>query len=223
MIIDAIIPARGGSKGIPKKNLINFLGKPLILHSIEYAKKCNLISNIYVSSDDEEIKNQANQSDVKVIDRPKELSGDKASTESAIEHYLECIDYKPDLIVLLQPTSPHRPEGSLEKAINKLIKHNHDSVLSISPTHNFFWKIKNEAASPLYDYKNRPRRQDLLEEDINYIENGSLYVFTYSLYKNKKNRLGGDIGYIVFNEPFSIEIDSMVDLKLLEFICTETK
>ena len=221
MIIDVIIPARGGSKGIPKKNLVDFLGKPLVLHSIEYAKKCKLVSNVYVSSDDEEIKNQAKQSNVKVIDRPKELADDKASTESAIDHYLKSISYKPDLIVLLQPTSPHRPDGSLEKAIDTLIKYKHDSVLSISPTHNFFWKIKNKTARPLYDYKNRPRRQDILAEDTNYIENGSLYLFTYDLYNNKKNRLGGSIGYIVFEEQFSIEIDSMVDLKLLEFICSE--
>ena len=221
MIIDVFIPARGGSKGIPKKNLINFLGKPLIQHSIEYAQKCNLISNIYVSTDNQEIKNQAIKSNVKVIDRPQELANDEASTESAVEHYLKSLDYKPDLIVLLQPTSPHRPEGSLEKAIDTLIKYKHDSVLSISPTHNFFWKIKNETARPLYDYKKRPRRQDIPTEDTNYIENGSLYLFTYNLYKNKKNRLGGSIGYIVFEEQFSIEIDSMVDLKLLELICSE--
>ena len=143
MKIDVFIPARGGSKGIPKKNIINFLGKPLIVHSIEYAQKCNLVSNIYVSTDNQEIKNQAIKNNVKVIDRPKELANDEASTESAIEHFLESIDYKPDLIVLLQPTSPNRPDGSLEEAINKLIEFNHDSVLSISPTHNFFWKIKN--------------------------------------------------------------------------------
>jgi len=220
MIIDAFIPARGGSKGIPKKNLINFLGKPLIVHSINYAKNCNLISNIYVSTDNEEISNEAKLNGAKVINRPKELADDSATTESAIEHYLQNIDYIPDLIVLLQPTSPHRPANSLELSINKLIENNYDSLLSISPTHKFFWNVHNDIAKPLYDYKNRPRRQDLNSKNINFVENGSLYLFTSDLFLKEKNRLGGKIGSIIFDEQFSVEIDTPNDLHILRVICS---
>ena len=87
--IIAIIPARGGSKGIPKKNIINFSGKPLLTHSIEYAKTSNLISDIYVSTDDSEITKIALDNNVSVIDRPQSISGDLASTESALIHAME--------------------------------------------------------------------------------------------------------------------------------------
>ena len=168
--IIAIIPARGGSKGIPKKNIIDFLGKPLIVHSIDYAKSSNLISDIYVSTDDSEIAKIALENNVNVIDRPKSISGDTASTESALIHTLKNIVDKPDVIILLQPTSPLRPKNSLNDAINTFISNNYDSLLSISPTHRFFWRINDKKAIPKYDFNNRPRRQDMKSEDINFIE-----------------------------------------------------
>ena len=219
--IIAIIPARGGSKGIPKKNIINFSGKPLLTHSIEYAKTSDLISNIYVSTDDSEITKIALDNNVSVIDRPQSISGDLASTESALIHAMENIAYKPDIIILLQPTSPIRPINSLDKAINKFIKNNYDSLLSISPTHRFLWEIDQEVANPKYDFRNRPRRQDMDASDINYIENGSLYIFTYENLIKNNNRLGGRIGYVIFDEKYSYEIDSMTDLKFLETLSTE--
>ena len=214
--IIAIIPARGGSKGIPKKNIIDFLGKPLIVHSIDYAKSSNLISDIYVSTDDSVIAKIALANNVNVIDRPKSISGDTASTESALIHTLKNIVDKPDVIILLQPTSPLRPKNSLNDAINTFISNNYDSLLSISPTHRFFWRINDKKAIPKYDFNNRPRRQDMKSEDINFIENGSLYISTYENLIHNNNRLGGNIGYIIFDEKYSYEIDSMTDLRFLE-------
>ena len=214
--IIAIIPARGGSKGIPKKNIVNFLDKPLMVHSIDYAKSSDLISDIYVSTDDSDIAKIGLENGAKIIDRPVSISGDEASTESALLHALENINRKPDVIVLLQPTSPLRPKNSLNKALNHFFSSQYDSLLSISPTHRFFWKINNDTAVPEYDFKNRPRRQDIKEDDITYIENGSLYIFTYETLIKNKNRLGGKIGYTIFDEHYSFEIDSEVDLILLE-------
>ena len=99
--IIAIIPARGGSKGIPKKNIINFLGKPLVVHSIDYAKSSNLISDIYLSTDDSDIAKIGLDNGAKIINRPLSISGDEASTESALLHVLENINNKPDVIILL--------------------------------------------------------------------------------------------------------------------------
>ncbi len=219
--IIAIIPARGGSKGIPKKNIINFLKKPLITHSIEYAKSSNLINDIYISTDDNHIAKIGSENGAKIIKRPDFLSNDTASTESAILHLLNEINNKPDVIVLLQPTSPLRPKGSLDKALEYFFLEKHDSLLSISPTHRFFWNIRDKKAIPKYDFKNRPRRQDMDTSDINYIENGSLYIFTYENLLKNNNRLGGRIGYVIFDEKYSYEIDSMTDLKFLETLSTE--
>ena len=220
--IIVIIPARGGSKGIPKKNIINFLGKPLIEHSISYAKTSDLVSNIYVSTDCSEIAKVALKNTVNVIDRPQSISGDKASTESALIHTLKNITSKPDAIVLLQPTSPLRPKNSLNEALNHFLNNSYDSLLSISPTHRFHWMIDNKKAIPKYDFNNRPRRQDMKPENINYIENGSLYISTYENLVNNNNRLGGNIGYIIFDEKYSYEIDSMNDLQFLENLSKNT-
>ena len=219
--IIAIIPARGGSKGIPKKNIINFLGKPLMVHSIDYAKSSNLISDIYLSTDDSDIAKIGLDNGAKIINRPLSISGDEAPTESALLHVLENINNKPDVIILLQPTSPLRPRNNLDKVLEHFFSNNYDSLLSISPTHRFFWKINEENAIPKYDFNNRPRRQDIKLEDINYIENGSLYISTYENLINNNNRLGGNIGYVIFDEKYSYEIDSITDLKFLEALSKE--
>ena len=215
--IIAIIPARGGSKGLPHKNLLSFNGEPLVVHSINYAKECSLVNNIYVSTDDDEIASVSSNSGASIIQRPSELSGDTATTESAIEHVLSTLEVKPDIIILLQATSPFRPKKSLKVALDKFIKNSFDSLLSISPTHKFFWSIdKNNNINPKYNYLNRPRRQDLKKDEMSFIENGSLYIFTYEHFISLKNRLGGKIGYIEFNEKYSHEIDTELDFNFLE-------
>ena len=217
--ISVLIPARGGSKGIPGKNIKNFEGKPLISHSIEYALSSkHLINNIIVSTDDEQIAAISRASGAEIIERPKHLATDIATTESVIEHAIPLIKPKPDIIILLQPTSPLRPKGSLEKAINIFIDGNFDSLLSLSPTHNFFWTINGDLAQAEYDYLNRQRRQDIENSKIKYIENGSIYIFSLNSFLLNSNRLGGEIGYIIFDEEYSHEIDTPQDLKILEQI-----
>ena len=219
--IICIIPARKGSKGIPKKNIINFLGKPLISHSINYAKSSSLIHKIYVSTDCDQIAEIASKNEVEVIKRPDSISDDFASTESAMIHAVKSLNYKPDVIVLLQPTSPIRPNNSLSEALNSYLSNDFDCLLSISPTHRFFWEIDDDIAIPKYNFKKRPRRQDIKKCDIKYIENGSLYITSYDNLLKNKNRLGGKIGYIIFDEIYSHEIDSLNDLKFLESIAKD--
>lgn len=214
--IIVLIPARGGSKGIPKKNIKKFMGSPLIVHTINYALSCHGISDVYVTTDNLEISEISKNAGAKIIDRPSNISTDTATTESAIEHALSQINIKPDIIVLLQPTSPLRPEGSLEKGIKKFINEGYDSLLSISPTHKFFWGVSETKTTPKYDYLNRPRRQDLNQNQISYIENGSLYIFSYNHFQKVKNRLGGKIGHIIFPEEYSMEIDTELDFEILQ-------
>ena len=215
--IITIIPARGGSKGVHKKNLRLLNGEPLITHSIKYSNECKLVNAIYVSTDDDEIASIASNSGALIVNRPTNISGDEATTESAIEHLLSTLTFKPDIIVLLQATSPLRPKNSLTEALNKFIKNNFDSMLSISPTHRFYWNIdKNNNLIPKYNFLKRKRRQDLKKSDTTFVENGSLYIFTYDHFKKVKNRLGGSIGYFEFNEKYSYEIDTETDFILLE-------
>ena len=214
--IIVIIPARGGSKGIPGKNIKNFEGKPLISHSIEYARDSKLINEIYVSTDDDQIAHISKTAGAKIIKRPPELATDTSSTESAIKHALNNIDNLPDIIVLLQPTSPLRPKKSLDLIIDKFINGKYDSLLSLSPSNNFFWKINSEKISPEYDYMNRKRRQDIKEYERKYFENGSVYIFTREHFELTNNRLGGEIGYVVFPEEYGYEIDVPKDLIILE-------
>ena len=218
-----IIPARGGSKGIPKKNIKLLNGIPLIAHSIKYAQSSQHIDNIIVSTDSEEIKNIALKYKVNIINRPENISGDDTTTESVIDHTLNQLSNKPDIIILLQPTSPLRPDRSLDKALNIFLKTNCDSLLSISPTHRFFWNLSNNIIKPEYDYKNRPRRQDIKKNDIRYVENGSLYIFSYDHFMKKKNRLGGRIAHIVFKEKYSYEIDTQTDFLFIENLMNRKK
>ena len=219
MKIICLIPARGGSKGLPGKNIKSIAGKALIVHSIDYALHCPMIDIVYVSTDDNKIANISKKAGAHIILRPDELSGDNASSESAISHALSEIENKfdtPDIVVFLQATSPHRPKGSLEKILNYFIKGQFDSLLTLSPTHRFFWKIKEGKTIAEYDYLNRPRRQDMKIEDISYVENGSVYVFTSKHFKETANRLGGKIGSYIFDEQFAYEIDSELDFQWLE-------
>tara|TARA_B100001996_G_scaffold364182_1_gene332986 strand:+ start:375 stop:1070 length:696 start_codon:yes stop_codon:yes gene_type:complete len=215
----AIIPARGGSKGVPKKNIKEFLGKPLIEHSINYAKESKFIEKIILTTDNEEIKKIGKDNNITVVDRPKEISGDKATTESAIEHVISLFKFSIDTtIVLLQPTSPIRPKNSLDKMIKIFNEQLYDSMLTLSPIHPLTWKIDNKKTECMYDYSNRPRRQNFKEKDLIYDENGSVYIFTNKIFIEKNNRLGGKIGHYIFKEEYGRQIDTPLDFELLETI-----
>ena len=216
-MITAFIPARGGSKGMSGKNIKEFAGKPLVVHSIDYALNCSQIDEVVVSTDDDKIAKIARKAGAKVVIRPHELSTDSATTESTIHHFVNKFNKKPDILVLLQPTSPYRPKGSLENAITHFTGNGFDSLLSITPTHRFFWRAKDDqTVFAEYDYLNRPRRQDMKLDDIRYMENGSLYIFTRKHFDKTGNRLGGKIGYVEWTEDYSIEIDTQLDFDMVE-------
>ena len=218
-MITAFIPARGGSKGIPEKNIKEFAGKPLLVHSIEYALNCSKINEVVVSTDNDKIGKIARKAGAQIVKRPPELSTDQATTESAIHHFVNKFNNKPDIIVLLQPTSPYRPKGSLENAITHFTESGFDSLLSITPTHRFFWRAKDDqTVFAEYDYLNRSRRQDMKLDDIRYVENGSLYIFSRKQFEKTGNRLGGKIGYVEWSEEFSLEIDTPLDFDIIEKI-----
>ncbi|MDZ7605338.1 MAG: acylneuraminate cytidylyltransferase family protein [Cyclobacteriaceae bacterium] len=213
------IPARGGSKGVPRKNVRFFAGKPLVVHSIEQALGAEGIDAVIVSTDDQEIATISQNAGAQIITRPASLSGDKATSESALAHALGELEQQGETIekvVFLQATSPLRPKNCITEALARFDEGKFDSLLSISPTHRFFWRVQGDKAVAEYDFLNRPCRQDILPEDIRYVENGSLYIFSTEHFKKVGNRLGGKIGYILFEEEYSFEIDSETDFRVLE-------
>ena len=168
----AIIPARGGSKRLPEKNIKLLDGIPLIAHSILFAKaNSDIISEIYVSTDNKKIKEIAMQFGAKVIDRPAELSGDFEPTVSALKHVLSTIETVEN-VVLLQATNPLRPVSLLKEAFGIFQNNNCDSLFTVTRNHQKFGKIVNDKFIP-FNYEIGQRSQDL---DPLYFENGLLYI-----------------------------------------------
>ena len=213
----ALIPARGGSKGIPNKNIKLFNGRPLIEWSIKLALKSKLIDKVVVSSDSLKIINISKKLGAEVILRPKYISGDKATTESAIIHCIKYFKNDYEAIILLPPTSPLRKKNDIDSAIKFFYLNKLDSCFSGSKLKDFLiWnydKIYKKYKSINYDFKNRGSRQN---RKLGYVENGSIYIFKPSLIIKKNNRIGGK--FDIFNMDFwqSFEIDDKDDWKLLE-------
>ena len=222
----AFIPARGGSKGLPGKNIRPICGKPLIAWSIEQALESKLIADVYVSTDCESIADIAESFGAKVpFLRPQAISGDKATTESAMLHFCEWLGGEAipaDNLVLLQATSPVRAKGRLDQALEIFESESCDSLLSVSESHRFFWR-KGSRGLPQagYDFRNRPRRQDIKDDDRSYMETGSFYITTIGGFIEEKNRLFGNIGFCITPENESYEIDSLTDFKICEILLEE--
>ncbi|MDP4540583.1 acylneuraminate cytidylyltransferase family protein [Qipengyuania sp. DY56-A-20] len=219
----AIIPARGNSKGLPGKNIREIAGKPLIAWSIEQALESSFVTDTLVSTDSPEIADVARASGALVpFLRPSHLASDTAATEPVMLHALAEMERNRgayDLILLLQPTSPYRTSGTIDRAFEKFVETGADSLLSVVESHAFLWQRDPVRAS--YDYCNRPRRQDIKPEDRRYRETGSLYLTKRQVLVEQENRLGGEIMLFEMNEKEGLEIDSLTDFVVLESIMKE--
>jgi N-acylneuraminate cytidylyltransferase len=213
----AIIPARGGSKGIPRKNLVDVCGKPLIAWSILQACNAIHIDSVWVTSDDEEILSVAESFGARPIRRPTKISGDQASSESAWLHALDTIEAQGvviDLVVAMQATSPIRESSDLDRGLQTLQEEGFDSLVSVAEVEDFFtWRIGADggAESVNYDYRNRKRRQQI---EKRFLENGSFYVFRPQQLRRDNNRLGGHIGLFVMGRHKMFQIDNPGDIEL---------
>jgi N-acylneuraminate cytidylyltransferase len=215
-MIVSIIPARGGSKAIPKKNVIPFLGNPLISYTIYQSQKSKLVDQTYVSTDDNHIAEISRKAGAEIIDRPDKLARDTSTTEEALLHALEVIEENPDIVVLLQCTSPLRRESDIDNAIRLSKDEGYNSALSGSEDHSFFWQYESGSAEPInYNPGERKRRQEL---EHRYRENGSIYVTERDILKNKCSRLGGKIGIYEMPNELSFEIDTPEDYRIVEAI-----
>lgn len=215
----AIIPARGGSKRLPGKNSRLLDGIPLIAHSILYAQaNPDNIAEVYISTNDPDIKSIALRYGAKVIDRPDSLSGDLEPTVSALRHALESIGETVDQVVLLQPTNPLRPLGLLSEAMALFDDENHDSLFTVSASHHKLGKISQNRFEP-FNYEPGQRSQDL--EPL-YFENGLLYISRSKLIL--ENKIISENAFpMVTDHPFSaVDIDTESDFEYAEYLIKKT-
>lgn len=218
----AIIPARGGSKGIPRKNVRLLAGKPLIAHTIEHARQARSVSRVVVSTDDDEIAAVSEQYGAEVVRRPAEISGDKAPSELALLHALDYLqqaeNYEPDLVAFLQATSPCRLPQDIDGAVRTVLQHGADSVFSACPEHfTGRWRISEDGtAFPVnFELGCRPMRRDY---PVEYLENGSIYVVRPWVIRQTGNRLGGRM--VIYKMPVlrSYQVDDLEDFAVLEIL-----
>lgn len=218
----AVIPARGGSKGIPRKNLLPVGGRPLMTWTIAQALGAGDDVIVAVSTEDAEIADVARAHGARVIDRPVELAADTAPTEPTILHAMDVIEAEGvelDAVLLLQATSPVRKPDTIRRALAQFRAGTADCLVGVVPNSPFYWHLPEgvgESARADYDVTARPRRQELTPHQMHYFENGSLYVTAPHIYRTCKNRIGGRVDLFVLDEMEGVDIDTLTDVAAAE-------
>jgi CMP-N,N'-diacetyllegionaminic acid synthase len=222
----AIIAARGGSKGIPRKNVRLLCGKPLIAYTIEAALGSKGINRVVVSTEDEEIAKVSKEYGAEVVTRPPELARDDTPSlpvfQHAIGHLQETDDYRPQVIVILQPTSPLRTIEDIDRAIEQFLEARCDSVVSVCEVeHPPYWMytLEGDRLKPVIKGGEKvTRRQDAAKV---YRLNGAVYVTGNDIIMGGSRVLGRDTRAYVMPLERSIDIDTELDFKLAELLIKE--
>ncbi|URQ68431.1 acylneuraminate cytidylyltransferase family protein [SAR86 cluster bacterium] len=197
-----VIPARGGSKGIPKKNIADINGKPLLAYAIE-ASINSKSDETWVSTENDEISEIAKKYGAKVLKRPENIATDDASSESVLLHFIKEVDDF-DILIFLQATCPLVEAPDINKAL--ALMENYDSVISVSKFDQMLWM----GSKAMYDINNRQRRQNLEQR---FVETGSIFMTTKKGLLRSKNRINGKVGFLEVPKWRSIDIDTYEDLE----------
>ena len=213
----AFIPVRGGSRGIPGKNIKLFCGKPLVLWVVDSLAASEKVDKIVIATDSEDIKKVVRSrsiSNLEIYDRDPENARDESSTESVMLEYIQKAGLSDDdIFMLVQATSPFTQTIHFDRALDMFSKADYSSVLSCVKSTRFFW---NRSGVPLnYDYLSRPRRQEM---DTLFMENGAIYINNVKNIKLHRNRLSPDIGIFEMPEYTGIELDEEDDWLFAEYI-----
>ena len=219
--IIAIIPARGGSKGIPRKNIRLLGGKPLIAYPIEVALKSKYIDRVVVSTEDEEIAEIAKLYGAEIVERPEELAKDETSLDPVIFNAVNSIEKKEsikyDFVLTLQPTSPLLTTGTINKAIKIMANGDYDTLISVKDETHLYWTKKDGGFIPLY--KERKNRQYL---DPIYKETGAILISKRGII-TEDNRIGDKIFLFEIPKEESIDIDTYQDWWIAENLLKRQK
>ncbi|WP_082462062.1 acylneuraminate cytidylyltransferase [Agromyces sp. Leaf222] len=210
----AVIPARGGSKGLPGKNLAEVGGVPLVARAVRAAVTARRIDAVLVSTDDDRIAEVARAAGAGVVRRPADLSGDTATSESALLHALHSIaahtGVRPDVLVFVQATSPFIDPAALDLAVERVQRGDEDVVFSAVPSHVFLWRETDAGADGVnHAASARPRRQDREPE---YAETGAFYVMRADGFVQAGHRFFGRVGIAPVHPDHAVEIDDAADL-----------
>jgi len=232
MTVLGVIPARGGSRGIPRKNIRELAGKPLIAHTISEAKMSKLLDRVIVTTDDEEIATVADRYGAEIpFLRPKELAQDDTTDLPVFQHALHWLkeheSYTPEIIVHLRPTSPLRKAEHVDKAIKLLIKNPWaDSVRSVSvPSQNPFkmWKIDGGFLKPLIMDSNLPEPYNAPRQKLPnvYWQNGYVDVTRYETIMMKNSMTGDKILPLIIDQIYPLDIDNLTGFEIAEALIKE--
>lgn len=214
----AVIPARGGSKGLPKKNIKPLCGNPLIYYSIKAALDSKYVGRTVVSTEDREIASIARKYGAEIVERPQELAKDDTPSFPVFKHaltYLENkFDYRPDILVILQPTSPLRTTETINDAIKTFFDNFdiYDSLIPLYPIESKIGTIEKGTYHPHYTLGQR--RQEIQKL---YKECGTIFIFKPELIENGKNFGEKILPFIINNYEESIDIDTIKDLEKAEY------
>ncbi|MBG6240029.1 N-acylneuraminate cytidylyltransferase [Mycetocola sp. CAN_C7] len=212
-LVVAVIPARGGSRGVPGKNIRRVGGIPLVARAVVAARNARQIDTVFVSTDSAEIAEAAEAYGAGVIDRPDDLATDTASSESALLHVLDELErdgIRPDILVFLQATSPFISPDDLDDAVERVTLGESDVVFSAVESHSFLWRETDKGAAAVnHDAATRPRRQD---REPQYQETGAFYVMRVDGFRRSRHRFFGRIGMGLVSPPSALEIDTEAEL-----------
>lgn len=218
-VATAIIPARGGSQGLPGKNVARVGGVPLVARAVRAALAAERIGRVVVSTDDDDIAEAARAAGADVVDRPAELAGSEASSESALLHSLDALDALDaaadvpgaPVTVFIQATSPFIDPHDLDAAVGRVASGERDVVFAAAPTHVFLWRETGSTAVGVnHELSRRPRRQDREPE---FAETGAFYVFRTDGFREAGHRFFGRVGIQPVHPDHAIEIDDAADLE----------
>jgi len=219
MNVIAVIPARGGSKGIPLKNLEKIEGKPLVAHTIDHAQQSGVIDRVIVNTDHDGIAAVAAEYGAEVLRRPDVMGSDSSEVDPLLIWTINEIEKSEavDIVVLLYPTAPLRDVSAIARAINMVANEDYDSVLSLYRDSTYLWKTDGDTAQPT-NYIPAKRAPRQLEGWNQWAENKALYVMKRDLLINTECRLGGKIGFVEMSKNESIDVDEPDDLELCRAI-----
>jgi YrbI family 3-deoxy-D-manno-octulosonate 8-phosphate phosphatase len=215
-----VVPARGGSKGIPGKNLRPVGGVPLVARTVAAAIGANTVDRVFVSTDSDAIAEVAAAAGAEIIRRPAELSGDAASSESAVLHALDAIDEQgiaaPDVVVMMQCTSPFTEPDDVDGTVTLVTSGEADSAFTAAPTHVFLWKRDGGGAVAVnHDAAVRPRRQD---REAEFVETGAVYAMRTNGFRESRHRFFGRVAFHEVDPERAREIDDPHDLVVAEAV-----
>ncbi|MEV8638583.1 N-acetylneuraminate synthase family protein [Streptosporangium sp. NPDC051023] len=210
MRVLAVVPARGGSAGVPLKNLAAVGGTPLVARAVKACMRAELIDEVVVSTDHKGIAEVARGAGATVIERPEELSGATASSESAVLHVLDHLSDTPDVVVLVQCTSAFIDPANLDSAIVKVLDGTADVVFSGLETHEFLWNAAGAGIN--HDPSSRPRRQD---REPDFRETGAFYVMRTEGLREHGHRFFGAVAVQPVPSRHAIEVDTPEDLEIV--------